>query len=109
MTVMTDVEPAYEDEFNHWYNEEHVPERVALDGVLGARRWVREDLPVPGGISLTVPPKYLVVYEFDDVTIPAQEGWLSLSGAGQSEWSRRMTAQMRNTIRGGYRELKRFE
>ena len=98
MTVMTDVAPAQEAEFNRWYDEEHVPERVALDGVRCARRWVREDLPMPSGIPLVLPPKYLVVYEFDDVTIPAQDGWLALSGKNQSEWSRRMTAQMRNTI-----------
>ena len=109
MAVMTDVEPAYEAEFNRWYDEEHVPERVAIEGVLGARRWVREELPVPVGLDTTLPPKYLVIYEFADCRIPDQDAWLSLSGDGQSAWSRRMTAQMRNTIRGGYRELKRFD
>jgi hypothetical protein len=109
MVVMADVPAAAEDEWNRWYNEEHVPERVALDGVLRARRWVREELPVPQGITLNLPPKYLVVYEFADATIPAQDSWLSLSGDGQSDWSRRMTAQMRNVIRGGYRQLMDFQ
>ena len=81
---------------------------MALDGVLGASRWMREDLPVPGGLSTTLPPKYLVIYEFADPSLPAQEAWLSLSGENLSDWSRRMIPQMRNTIRGGYRLIQHF-
>ena len=30
LVVMMDVDPAHEDEFNRWYNDEHLPERLEI-------------------------------------------------------------------------------
>ena len=38
--VYNDVPEAVEEEFNRWYNEEHVPERRSIPGVLNAARYV---------------------------------------------------------------------
>ena len=38
MMVWMDVPADKEEEFNHWYNEEHLPELLALPGVLNAAR-----------------------------------------------------------------------
>ena len=51
--VYTDVGPEHEDEFNRWYDEEHIPERLSIPGVLSAARYAA----VQGG------PKYLACYE----------------------------------------------
>ena len=56
--VYTDLsDPQYEEEFNAWYNTEHLPELLALPGVLDAARYVA----VRGG------PKYLAAYELESV------------------------------------------
>ncbi len=56
--VYTDLsDPKYEEEFNAWYNTEHLPELLALPGVLDAARYVAEK----GG------PKYLAAYELEHV------------------------------------------
>ena len=88
LMVYTDVAPEHEDEFNRWYNEEHIPERLSIPGVLNAARYSA----VQGG------PKYLACYE-----LAAPETWHS--DAWQhwlkkpTEWSRRMSPSV---IGAGY-------
>jgi len=56
--VYTDlIDPKYEEEFNAWYNTEHLPELLALPGFLDAARYVA----TRGG------PKYLAAYELASV------------------------------------------
>ena len=56
--VYTDlIDPRYEEEFNAWYNTEHLPELLALPGVLDAARYVA----TRGG------PTHLAVYEIESV------------------------------------------
>ena len=45
-------EAAWEDEFNAWYDTEHIPVRMAAPGFIGARRY-----------RATESDDYLVVYE----------------------------------------------
>jgi hypothetical protein len=92
--VYTDVSVEHEEEFNRWYDEEHIPERLSIPGVLNAARYVA----VRGG------PKYLACYE-----IVAPETWHS--DAWQyylnhpTEWSKRMSPSVigDNYIRNLYR------
>ena len=37
--VYADVPDEHDDEFNRWYDEEHIPERLAIPGVLNAARY----------------------------------------------------------------------
>ena len=53
--VYTDIDPQYEEEFNAWYNTEHLPELLSLPGFLDAARYVAYK-----GV-----PKYLAVYELE--------------------------------------------
>jgi hypothetical protein len=39
MIVTLDVEPAWQDEFNRWHVEEHVPLLLTLPGFVAAERW----------------------------------------------------------------------
>src|SRR4249919_1656614 len=58
--VYTDlIEPKYEEEFNAWYNTEHLPELLAVPGVLDAARYVA----TKGG------PKHLAAYELASVDV----------------------------------------
>jgi len=40
LMVYTDVAAEVEEEFNRWYNVEHIPERLSIPGVLNAARYV---------------------------------------------------------------------
>lgn len=100
MIVMADIPAAEEERFNHWYDTEHVPERLAVPGVRRARRYVRyEEAPQPPAGTVTVRrgPKYLVVYELDDVAVLHGE-WAELA-ARHSDLSRAMYPHMTNVVR----------
>ena len=51
--VWCDVPADMEDDFNRWYNEEHLDELLAIPGVLSAARYV----------AVSGSPKYLACYE----------------------------------------------
>ena len=62
LLVFSDVAPEHDEEYNRWYNEEHIPERLSIPGVLDAARYEA----VQGG------PRYLACYELD-----SHEAWYS--------------------------------
>ena len=88
-----DVDPAVEQDFNRWYDKEHVAERVAIPGFLEARRYVAQPAP-----SESAPPKYLALYTtetFETLTSPAYRQALQ----NQTEWSMRHIPNFRNPTR----------
>jgi hypothetical protein len=64
-----------EEEFNAWYDEEHLPERLAIPGFRSARRWV-------AGRT------YLATYELDSAEVLSSSPYLSRY-RNQTPWSRR--------------------
>ncbi len=80
-----DVDPADEQDFNLWYDREHLAERVAIDGFLEARRWIADQAPT----------KYFCTYStatFEALDSPAYRQVL----ANQTEWSKRHISRFRN-------------
>src|SRR5437868_13850386 len=57
LLTMTEPPAAMEEEFNAWYDTEHLHERLAITGFRSARRWVADLKPGEG--------KYLATYELD--------------------------------------------
>ena len=49
MVVMMDVEPEHEAEFNRWYDEEHLVERLEIPGYVSARRFKLEEVYLGDG------------------------------------------------------------
>ena len=80
LMVYVDVGPEHEDEFNRWYNEEHIPERLSIPGVLNATRYTA----IQGG------PKYLACYELADPETWYSDAWQYWLN-NPTEWSRRMS------------------
>jgi hypothetical protein len=77
--VLTDLrEPAYEEEFNAWYDTEPLPELLGLPGVLAGARYVA----VKGG------PKYLAMYELESVEAMKTP---EFTGRSITPWGRRVT------------------
>lgn len=97
LVVMIDIDPDHEDEFNRWYAEEHLPDRDGLPGFISARRFVSYE----GG------PKYLALYELEDVDALQTEEYLRLINP-PSEWTQRVEAQMTSRLRAVYTELPRY-
>src|SRR5262245_59543716 len=55
--------PEREDEFNRWYDEEHLPEMLACAGFTAARRYrLRDAGPIKAPAST---PGYLAIYEVE--------------------------------------------
>ena len=58
MVVMMEVDPDNEEEFNKWYNEEHLVERLEIPGYISARRFKLEE-----GQGVL---KYLCIWELEN-------------------------------------------
>jgi hypothetical protein len=78
--VFTDIDPQQEEEFNAWYNTEHLGDLLKLPGFLDAGRYVA----TKGG------PKYLAVYELASVDALKSPQFQNFR-ANPSPWSRRMS------------------
>ncbi|MBI4595862.1 MAG: hypothetical protein HY730_05720 [Candidatus Tectomicrobia bacterium] len=93
--VWTDVNPAMKEEFNAWYNEEHIPERVKeVPGILSARRY----LCVEGG------PQYLAVYDIKDPSVLESKEYQEISQR-YSPRTQKVIPHFLNTVRTIYREI----
>ncbi len=75
--VSMNVEPAREDEFNDWYNMEHIPHFNRLAGVIAARRFRAAEGD----------PRYVALYHVDDTAIYATPDW---TAANETPWILRM-------------------
>jgi hypothetical protein len=96
LLVYCNVPAEHEEEFNRWYNDEHIPERLAIPGVLNAARYQA----VAGG------PHYLACYELaspDAWYAEAWQRWLR----HPTPWSQRMSPSVIGTayIRNLYRRI----
>src|SRR5512145_2508641 len=78
LMVWADVPAEKEDEFNRWYNEEHLPERLAIPGFLSAARYEA----IKGG------PKHLAVYELESSAVLDSDAYRRVQ-AQPTEWTRR--------------------
>ena len=83
-----------EDEFNDWYDLEHIPERLRVPGVVGCERWIGTD-----NQKVSV-----VTYELDNVDVLKSEAYNAIGNHGGggdnlSAWSRRVTARIKMLMR----------
>src|SRR5260370_1758227 len=66
LMVWTDIDREFEDEFNHWYDEEHLPRLLEVPGFLSAGRY----------IAVKGAPKYLAMYELEDHNVLRSTAYL---------------------------------
>lgn len=78
--VYTDIDPTHDEEFNAWYDTEHLADLLRLPGFLDAARYVA----VKGG------PKYLAAYELESADAFNSPEFQKYR-ANPSPWSRRMS------------------
>ncbi len=75
--VHIDIKPGMEEEFNRWYNEEHIPNLLGVPGVLWAKR----------AINTGKGPKYIAVYEHENIDVQRSEAYRK---AVHTEWTKRI-------------------
>jgi hypothetical protein len=75
--VSMNVDRGREDEFNDWYNTEHIPHFNRLAGVIAARRFR----------AIDGHPRYVALYHVEDTSIYATPGWMA---ANETPWILRM-------------------
>ena len=83
-----DIDDADDEDFNRWYDREHLEERVAIEGFIEARRYVAH----------SGSPKYLCLYSTETIEVldsPAYRARL----ANSTDWSKKSMARFKNMIR----------
>jgi hypothetical protein len=80
---------AMEEEFNDWYDDEHLPERSAIEGFDTSLRYV----------CVNGWPRYLAFYDLRDAQVLEESGYKAVSGNHFSPWSKRILPR----VRGQYR------
>lgn len=86
------VPPASQDEFDRWYDEEHLAEVCAVPGIARGRRFVRVDAPY----SSKTDYGHLTLYEADSLAVFDTAAYRRLAEA-PSEWTRRVAASIPRT------------
>lgn len=84
LMVMMEPPAALLEEFNAWYDTEHLPERVILPGVRRGERYVCVD-----GY-----PRYMALYDLDGIDVLQSPEYLAVSGSRFSPWTKRVTSHM---------------
>ena len=91
--LLVTMEPpaAIEEEFNDWYDTEHIPERAGIRGFESALRFVCTD----GW------PRYLAIYDLAYPDVLNEEEYGRFSGKNFGPWTRRIQGK----VRGQYRAV----
>ena len=75
-----DFSAANEEEFNEWYDTEHVPERLRIAGFINAVRWIGADNP-----KLS-----LAIYDLESLDVLKKPEYRAVSPENFSPWAKRL-------------------
>jgi hypothetical protein len=84
LLAMMEPPAAMEEEFQDWYDTEHFPERAALKDFLTARRFICVD----GW------PRYLTLYDLQDVSTLRGPDYARVAGEKYSPWTHRIVSRL---------------
>lgn len=80
LLTLTEPPAGMDEEFNAWYDTEHLAERLAIPGFRSATRWVADVAAGEG--------RYLATYELDSLQVLSSADYLARF-QNQTPWSRR--------------------
>ena len=78
-----------DDDFNAWYDTEHVPERLRTPGFINAQRWLGADDPK---ISIAT-------YDLESLDVLQSPAYRAIGGVNLSPWSKHVTAKCQRICR----------
>jgi len=85
LLVTMQTPPAFEEEFNAWYDTEHLPERLAVPGFETALRFV----------CLSGHPRYLAMYDLARPEVLDSPEYLRIAFENSSPWTLRVLQRVR--------------
>lgn len=94
LTAWMNISPEHEDEFNRWYNTEHIQERVGISGFLNGRRY----------LSLEGEPKYFALYEMESPNVVYEDAY-KRARQNPTPWSQRIESLFQDFVRNIYEEI----
>jgi hypothetical protein len=94
LLISMNVAPEHENEFNEWYNIEHLPALAGVPGVLAARRYRGT-----GAVQ-----RYAAIYHFANPDVPNSAAWKT---AANTAWTEKMRPNFRDYIRVDCRRYQR--
>jgi len=78
-----------EDEFNDWYDTEHIPERQRVPGFLVCQRWIGAENP----------KQSVATYDLETVSVLQGSAYRAIGGENLSPWSKRVTSRVQRQVR----------
>lgn len=84
LLVLMQPPPTLEDEFNAWYDTEHIPERLAVPGFETGIRYV----------CISGAPKYMAIYDVENTDVLSSPDYLRVSFDNASPWTKRVTSRV---------------
>jgi hypothetical protein len=86
LAIWSDAAPEHEEEFNNWYTNQHLPERVGVPGFCRGRRYVKD---APGEL------RYFTLYETEDIGVLESGPYLERLN-NPTAWTRRVLPYFTN-------------
>jgi hypothetical protein len=96
VAIWNGIAPEMRAEFYDWHQNEHMPERVGIPGFRRGRRYIATDA--------VTHPEYFTLYEVDALPVLQGSDYANRLNA-PTPWTRKVTAQFRDTARGLARVL----
>ena len=84
-----DASSVAEDEFNDWYDKEHIPERRRVPGFLTIERWV----------GVENPRVSIATYDLSSPDVLHSDAYRAIGGENLSVWSKRVTGMAQRVCR----------
>jgi hypothetical protein len=78
--VTSEPTTAMEEELNEWYEREHIPERLSIEGFVGAKRFT----------SAARARRYLALYDLTHVDVLQSEQYQAFAGENFTPWTKRV-------------------
>jgi hypothetical protein len=85
LLVLMQPPPTLEEEFNAWYDTEHIAERLAVPGFETALRYV----------CIDGAPRYLAMYDMASPEVLNSPAYLKVAFDNASPWTQRVTSRVR--------------
>ena len=97
LAVWSGIDAEAEDDYNAWYEREHMFERVAVPGIRRARHYQ----------TVSGTPKFFTYFEMDDPAVVSSGVYLAQSN-NSSPWTQRILPHFRQVNRTASRVLRRI-
>ena len=89
LLVTMDPPPNVEEEFNDWYDTEHVPERRRVPGFVNCERWIGA---ADSNISIAT-------YDLESLDVLNGDAYRAIGGENLSPWSKRVVSRVKRVCR----------